>query len=74
MQLNRSIFVCAALLLSLIANGQTIEDKMKDIRGLNERRNALERVKRPAIKPNANKTLSKEARAALTPSKDVELE
>jgi hypothetical protein len=59
---------------SLIANGQTIDDKMQEIRDINNRRNALEMAKRPAIKPNTNKKLSKEARAALTPAKDVELE
>jgi hypothetical protein len=58
---------------SLIANGQTIDDKMQEIRDINARRNALESVKKPASKPNTNKRLSKEARAALTPPKDVEL-
>jgi hypothetical protein len=60
---------------SVIANGQTFDEKMKEIRELDRRRDDLYEMKRrPAIKPNANKKLSKEARAALTPSKDVELE
>jgi hypothetical protein len=58
----------------LIANGQTIDDKMQEIRDINNRRNALEMAKRSTIKPDADKKLSKEARAALTPSKDVKLE
>lgn len=71
------IFPTAFLVLgltSLIASGQTFDEKMKEVRDLNERSKALEMAKRPAIKPNTNKKLSKEARAALTPSKDVELE
>jgi hypothetical protein len=72
------IFPVLFMILSItssIANGQTIDDIRQEIRDIDGRRSTLYGIEGAyRVKSGANKKLSKEAKAALAPSKDVEVQ